>query len=130
MITLGVETQTSYATIRLIDDHIVENVIHDHAKLDVEEVCELKAINQEHAFGKPYCVLVNPGMFSSVTKAAREETASKAFVQNTVAKALLTHSLGHKIICGFYLKVNRPHIKTKVFKDREKAIHWLRLQLK
>ncbi|MGZ3899915.1 MAG: DUF7793 family protein [Bacteroidia bacterium] len=123
------EIKTQSATVRLITTRIIENIIHDYATLEKENVSEIKAINKQLTDGLLYAVLVDSGMYTSISKEARELTASKEFSQNTVAKALLVHTLGHRIVGQFYLKINKPHINTKIFSDRGKAIEWLNVQL-
>jgi hypothetical protein len=87
-------------------------------------------MNTSLSAGKKYCVLVTVHGMTHITKEARELTASAAFVQNTVAKAVLVTLIGHRLVVNFYMKVNKPKIKTHMFTDREKAIEWLRSQLK
>lgn len=116
-----------FATVRLLAPGVVENIIHDNVALDVQEIKELKEINKELTEGGTYAVLVNSGMFTSITKEARELTASSQFQQKTIAKALLVPSLGHRLVGRFYITVNKPHITTRIFSpsDRDKAISWL-----
>ena len=123
------EHRIESATVRLIDNGIIENMIHDHQELCVPELLEIKSLNTQLSGGKPYAVLVNSGQLTTITKAGRELSASKEFVQNTVAKALLVKSVGHRIVGQFYLRVNKPHVSTKLFGKRDEAIDWLRTQL-
>lgn len=117
------------ATIRLITPSIVENVILEYTSIDTEEVLKIKEANKQLTDGRPYAVLVNSGLFTSITKEARELSASTEFAQMTIAKALLVHSLGHRIVGEFYIKINKPLIKTKVFSNRDKAIEWLNKEI-
>jgi len=55
--------------------------------------------------------------------------ASKDFQGKNIAKALVFDGLGQRIIANFYMRVNRPHIKTAVFGDRQRAILWLQDEL-
>lgn len=112
--------------IRKVAPGIVENIIKDNATITGEDVLEMKAANQELCEDEPYCVLIDAGSMTSFTREAMEMVASKSFQQRTIAKAILINSLGHKILANFYLKVNRPHIKTKIFNNREEALNWLK----
>lgn len=98
--------------------------------IEESDIWAIKKANISLTNGKPYCILVTAGHLSSISKEAKELTASKDFAQNTVAKAFLVDSLGHKIVGNLYLKINKPHIKTKVFTNRELAIDWLRSQIR
>jgi hypothetical protein len=121
--------KTSIATVHLLSEQIIENIIDDNSNIDVTDLLEIKEANLKLANGKKYVVLVNSGHFTTITKEARELTASKEFVQNTLAKAVLINSLPHLLIGRFYIKFNKPHIKTELFKTRDKAIAWLKNEL-
>ncbi|MBD3637098.1 MAG: hypothetical protein HUJ25_07095 [Crocinitomicaceae bacterium] len=120
------EIKTSSATIRLISPGIIENIIRDNSVLDILEIKEIKAANEEMAEGKKYVLLINSGQYTSITKEGMELSASETFQRNTIAKALLVNSLGHRIVGNFYIKFNKPFIVTQIFSDRDKAISWLK----
>ena len=121
---------TSKYEVVLLEDGIVENFIKPGATMEPEDVTALKQHNFETAGNKPYVILVIPGELITFTKEARELAASKEFIEAAMAKALLINSIGNKIMGNFYLKVNKPYIKTKIFSDREKALTWLRSFIK
>lgn len=123
------EIKVQFATARLLTPEIIENIIHDYATLEKENVFEIKKLNRQLSNGKPYAVLVNPGLNTAISKEARELSACEEFAQDTIAKALLVHSVGHRVVAQFYIKINKPHIRTKIFTDREKAIEWLNSQI-
>lgn len=116
---------TSVATITVVSTHIVENKIMDSVHLMAKDVEELKEANTELMEGANYAVLVVPGTYSTISNEAKELSASKEFKQNTIAKAILVQSLAHAIIVKFYISLNKPHIETRAFKVRDKAISWL-----
>src|SRR5690606_33800995 len=98
-------------------------------ELDTDDILEIKEINKRLTGGKQYALLVDSGMYTTITNKGRELSASKEFQQQTTAKALLVRSLGHRLVGRFYVRVNKPHIKTKIFSDRNKAIEWLKQQV-
>lgn len=112
----------------LIENGIIENYIKPGVTVEASDLWELKRLNLMLAEEKPYCVLTVSGHLSSISKEARETVASKTFAGITKAKALVVDSLGQRIVGNFYLTVNKPHIKTKIFGNREEAIVWLREQ--
>lgn len=122
------QRSTDKATIRMLTAAIVENIIHENAELDSEALLEIKEINKELTGNIPYAVLVDSRIGSTITKEGRELSASKEFQQQTIAKALLVRSLPHRMVGRFYIRVNKPHIKTKIFSDRGKALDWLKQQ--
>lgn len=112
--------------ITLIEKGIVETFMLPNSIIDTTDILEMKDHNLQLCENKPYVMLITSGHLAYTTKEARELTASKDFSQLTMARALLTDSIGHKLVANFYLKVNRPHVKTKLFSDRENALMWLR----
>ena len=110
----------------LIEPGLVQNYISDGIVIEVEDVKAFKHANEKLAEGKPYAVLVEVEELVSVSKESRELTASKGFKRYTIAEAFVIRSLGHKIVGNFYLQVNKPHILTKIFNDRDKALVWLK----
>lgn len=123
------ELRTSKCIVAFVSPQIVENRILDGQVMEVDDIKELKLANLELTGGKEYAVLVIAGHLSEISKESRELIASKDFAQNTVAKALLVTNIGHRLVGNFYLSVNRPYIKTKVFTDRNLAIEWLSNEL-
>lgn len=116
--------------ISLLEPHILENVILEGVDLDVPDIHQIKEENLQLAHGVPYVILVVSEPHCTITQDALQLTASKEFQQLTKAKALLISNLPHRIIGNFYMKLKRPAIKTKIFNDREKAMSWLRSELK
>jgi len=123
------EYETDVYTIRILAPQIFENFVKDKAIIDVDGVRAVKKANMELANGKPYAFLAAIGEFSEVTKAAKTLLSSKELSVNTVAKALLIQSLSDRIMVNFYMKINKPIVKTKAFTDRKLAIEWLKKQV-
>ncbi len=121
---------TDVFTIRQLEPNILETTILDRATLDVKDVWEAKKINTELSKGHPYAYLGVRGEFSEVTDQAKKLMASEEIIGNTIAKALLIKSLSDRILANFYLKISKPALKTRVFTSREKALVWLRSELK
>lgn len=113
-----------------IFDGILENRIIDSVEIDVKDVYQAKEDNLAITNGKPYCILVNSGKYTTISKEALELSASPDFKQNTIAKALLIQELPHRIVGNFYMRFKKPAIKTKIFTDRAKALIWLKGELK
>ena len=107
---------------------IIENIVKGGVSIEYEDVLQIKETNQSLANGKKYVLLISSEPFATISKAARELSASKEFAETTLAKAILVDSLGQTLVVNFYLSINKPKIKTKMFsmKDRDKAIEWLK----
>lgn len=97
--------------------------------MEVEDVQALKTLNKSIADGNPYAIVVSFEHLADVSKKAKELIASKEFAEYTVAKALLVDNIGHRLIGNFYLAINKPYIKTKVFTDKMAAIEWLKSEI-
>ncbi len=129
MTTLQTKIDFDKFHLTLVEHGIIENYVKPGVLIEAADAWELKRQNLLLSDQKEYCVLVVSGHLSSVSKEAREVVASREFIGKTLAKALLIDSLGHRIVGNFYLSVNKPKIKTKIFSDRTEALKWLRNQL-
>lgn len=105
-----------------------EIIVKEGEFIDSNDINLMKKINLQLSDNRPYVLLVDSKEFSSISKDARELSASKEMAKVTYAKALLVHSLAHKLVGNFYINVNKPFIKTKIFTDRQKALNWLEQQ--
>jgi len=121
--------ETDKYIVRELESGLLENFIKEGAHIVAEDVRLLKKANMQISTRDKYVVLVNSSQFNSISKEARELSASKEFSNETIAKALMTPSTGHKLIVQFYLRVNKPHIITKPFTDKNLAINWLKTYL-
>lgn len=112
--------------IKQLFEGIHENHIKAGKDFNVTDAWTTKKNNLDLCDGKGYCVLITLGHLSNVTKDARIVTSSKEYGQKTIAKAILVETLGEKLLGNFYITVNKPFTKTKLFNDRETAISWLK----
>lgn len=113
-------------TTGFLEAGIIEIYFRSGKPIETEDIHELRKINLELSGDKPYVVLVLAEELTNFSKETRELLASREFAGRTRAKALVFNGLGQKILGNFYLHVNKPFIKTRLFNDREKAIAWLR----
>lgn len=112
--------------ISLVEEGIVLNHIKLGKLIDAEDVYQIRNVNLALAKNQPYGVLVESDELTSFSKEARELAASEQIACHSAAKALYIKSLGQRIIANFYLKLNKPFVKTRVFDDKEKAYDWIR----
>ncbi|MBA2613995.1 MAG: hypothetical protein H0U95_18675 [Bacteroidetes bacterium] len=117
---------TQKCEVTFLEEGIVENYIKPGIVVEAVDLEELKKISSELAGNKPYVIIVTSGELASFSKEARELSASKSFITNAVAKAIVVDSIAKKIIGNFYLRVNKPYLPTKLFSDRAEALTWLR----
>lgn len=118
--------ETDRFVITLIEPGIIELYVKPGTAIEPVDMLRIKELNLNMTAGQSYSVMVLSGFMSSISKSAREISASREYVQNTLAKALIVESLGQRIIANFYLSVNKPHLKTRIFSNRQDALEWLR----
>lgn len=108
---------------------IIENSLVAGVTLEPDDVRRIKQMNLRLCEGKIYALFVDPGAGSFITDEARALLASEEMAEFNIAKAILIYSQKQKIIGNIYLSINKPHVTTKLFTDREKALKWLHLQI-
>lgn len=106
------------------DDHILIQV-HENQDLELEDMKEIHAAKARQASGKLYTVLFIPPICGSVSKEAREFSATKEVNHNAIAKAIVSRSISSRIISDFFIRINRPPAPTKLFSSYEEAVEWL-----
>lgn len=124
------EIFTAKCRITLLEPNLLENFVLDYSYIELADLLEAKSINQQLTKGEPYAAILTFGKMTEVSTEARERIASKEHKQNVVAKAILVDNIGHRLLGNFYLTVNKPYIRTRLFTDREAALNWLRHELK
>jgi hypothetical protein len=107
-----------------------DGIMHIHIK-EGNEMQLVDAIQVVEAMGKlgnkqKYPVLIDCGPFASIDKEVRVFSASKEANIYTIVDAVAYHSFAHKLLADFYVNHNKPQIQTKVFKDNQSAIEWLK----
>ncbi|WP_317898508.1 DUF7793 family protein [Aurantibacillus circumpalustris] len=105
---------------------IIENIVKEGAELQTDDVRKIKEINLSLCDNKNYALLIDAKKESTITDDARALLASKELAHLNIAKAIIIHTNKQKILGNIYLTVNKPHVKTRLFTDRQKALEWLR----
>jgi hypothetical protein len=119
------EYRTNAATIRLIAPNIIEMVIHEDTVLDVDNLWEMKRINNLLGNEQAYVLLIDAAAGTTVTKEGRQLVASAEFKQFTKAIALIKRSSLVGTIFNFYVNLNRPKTPIQMFTNRAEAKEWL-----
>lgn len=91
----------------------------EDAKVIVQRISQF-CLNNEPVF--LLAVYAEDNFFS---KEARQYIASKEVNAIVKAEALVINSMALRIMGNFYLKVNKPHRESKLFKHRAEALSWL-----
>ena len=103
--------------------HFAMKSVDEITEKDVKEI--LNAVSQI-GNGKKFCNLITFQEYISISKEAKEFSASPEGNLYTIADAFVLHSVPLVIVGKFYLKFNNPICPTKIFKSEEKAIAWLK----
>lgn len=119
-----IELQASIVTLR--EDGIMHIHIKSGAQMELKDAVEVVEAMGKLGNKQKFPVLIDCGEFASIDKDVRTFAASKKANIYTSADAVAYHTLAHKLLADFYINHNKPEIPTKVFKDNESAIAWLR----
>jgi len=109
-----------------IETNIIENVVLENVKLEVQDFYEMAEANTIVSRGEPFCLLLEFEPFASVSKEYMEIAKSFGKSDGLMGTAMLTKNLAHKIAGDVYLKIRRPANLTKLFRSKELAVSWLK----
>lgn len=91
-----------------------------------EQIAEKILVEGEKlASDSKFCVLVDVRKNVSSTSEARKYSAKNPYIKNHLAYAMLADTMPVIILSNFFIKVNRPLIPTRLFKNEEEAVKWL-----
>lgn len=77
------------------------------------------------AGNESYAFLADMRKQVSSSPSARRYGAKNPFQKNHLAYALLAENLAEVMLSNFFIKVNRPAVPSRLFRDEESAINWL-----
>ncbi|CAN5285095.1 hypothetical protein BH09BAC5_BH09BAC5_00190 [soil metagenome] len=125
-----VETEHLYdfghSTISLRHDGIVEIITAPDFEYDVEHIKQNHAAIKEIAKNKRVLILSIVGENSTASKDVREFVAKAPHKDFVKAEAFVIQSLAQKLLANFFIKVNKPIVPAKFFKNVEDAEKWLK----
>lgn len=124
------ELKFPLATIAL-DGDIVTISMHKGEKITLEAVKEMYRISNEELKGKRVAVMLDATQtpLISYPESVLKYAADNEYSRNEAAYAILIDGVGQKMMAGFYLSLNKPKTRTRVFTDRTEAISWLKEML-
>jgi hypothetical protein len=99
----------------------------DYSQTEVADVkFQLNYIKAVHDGKNGIRILSEPGLYSSISKEARELSSRPEANQYTKASAVVVKSLAQRLLVNFIVTLlHKQRMKMKVFDSREKAIDWL-----
>lgn len=119
-----IETTISYITI--IESGIVRVQSKPDTHIELEHLEEnLRAYSPILKGEKGlFLVVFEPG--GTISKEARETFEKRHRNSFKLAEAFVVHSLGHRIMANFHVRINESSHPIKVFRGEEEAIEWLK----
>lgn len=72
-----------------------------------------------------YAFLADMRKLVSSSPSARHYGANNPFQKQHLAYALLAENLAEVLLSNFFIRVNRPAVPSRLFRDEQSAINWL-----
>ncbi len=108
----------------LKEGDIVYIYTFEDAEIEIPEIDELN-INLKALTGdRPCYLVVFPGEGSISSHEARKYAASKKG-KNIIAEAIVMNNLAIRLLANFYMRINRPEQKIKLFSNEKAALEWI-----
>ena len=90
-----------------------------------KEACEVISAYEILLENRKYPLLHLVEDYVSIDKSARDYAASEEGLRYSKVEAFVINSLAHKLLANFYMKVNKPSVPTRFFRNKEDAEEWL-----
>lgn len=110
------------------DDLLIEFKVKKNITLQEHDVWKSRDESVEYIPDKKFFVLFEGDENSNISGDARRAGASAKYTDHVAALAIFSSKSYEKIIGSLFLKINKPHVPTKFFDDRDEAIAWLKNQ--
>ncbi len=111
--------------------YIEDNILIMRAKQDADFTLEATKNGVEARVklqrGEKFPVLIDTRLMFQVSEESRKYGATKEVTDLSVAMAILAGtSLATTLLGNFFINFNKPAVPTKMFKNEESAIEWLK----
>ncbi len=120
------EVKLKNLTITLVEDNIIRIEVDEHCIVDIDEVKEVQKVKRSLIGDQRHSVLFITPKFGTMTKEAREHSASKEVNIHAMGKAIVLNGLAMRILANFFINFNKPPVEHRVFENEEDALEWLR----
>ena len=115
--------ETSCANL-YFDNGIVTITIKENANIELSEMKEIIEKRNKLVGINKFSVLIDSSSNHSTTNESQKYLA-ELNNPNWICMAVLTNNLASKILANFFIKINKPIVKTKMFTKIEAAIEWI-----
>ncbi|MEO6306249.1 MAG: hypothetical protein ABIP51_24080 [Bacteroidia bacterium] len=119
-----ISLSTSICKMELKSNDIVYIYTFEDAEIEIPEIDELNKNVRSLVSDRPYYLIVFPGVGSTSSHEARKY-AAKLKDKNVVAEAIVLNNLAIRLLANFYMTVNRPKQKIKLFSNESAALAWI-----
>jgi hypothetical protein len=117
----AIETSIGY---HYVEEDVLYIIFKEDISIDVEDLDESKEARIILQQGKSMKVLVDSRGLFQITKEARAYAAEPKNAEMSSAMAIVTGSLGTKLLTNFFIKYNKPNGPIKMFNSKKKALAW------
>ena len=116
---------TAYAKICYRQDGIIHVHYTDHY-FTLEDSKKLFSIIRENCPWDVSPIYLSGSTFANQDSDSKKFNGSLEVIKHCSAIAMLTDSLGQKILANFFIKTIQPNTPTKFFTNEDVAIAWLK----
>ena len=114
----------THSTIVLREDGMLELYTHDNHIYEIEHVKENVEVFGKLTNKKGAPVIIIGGSQTSTSSEARKYMASAESLKYSWCEAFVLASLAQKILISIYIRIDKPLVPTKVFRDKDEAAYW------
>ena len=115
--------QCEFYAVFLRNDNIVQIQTKDNFDCELNDAINILDSIKRVSNGNKYPLLA---IYSNFNTYSKEVTAHIASHDLTKADALVGFNFAFILVANFYLRINKPNRPTKLFKDVDSAINWLK----
>jgi len=117
-----------HTIVRYRKDGIIHVTYKSGCTITVDDCYAMARFICQIAVRKKYLFITEPEHGSNIDEQARVLLASEKGNRYTLKNAILCSSIIHEMIGNFFIRMDSPTVPTKLFKDRSKAIEWLKYE--
>ncbi len=114
------------AIISLLKDDVIKIDIKEYSIIDIDDIKKFQEAKKSLIGNAKHFVLFISPKIGTLTKEAREYSASPEVNLNAKAKAVVVPNLAARLVANFFIKTNKPPIIHKAFVNEKEALIWLR----
>lgn len=119
----------SYARVERWSDGVIMIQVDDqHEMLEHEHAHALMRAVKELANGERIFLIASAGAATSADENARRHFADREHKEFVRAMAIVVLNMAQRLIANFFININRPAFRTRVFNSVEDARRWLKKQ--